>query len=88
MGQSAEDWLEQGRQFFQAGNYDRALESLLGNAIAQSLAISDRLAEAWYRLASAIRNAQPQSSTMGASYQPFQSPYYWAAFTLTGRVTL
>jgi tetratricopeptide (TPR) repeat protein len=42
MGQSAEDWLEQGRQFFQAGNYDRALES-----IAQSLAISDRLADAW-----------------------------------------
>jgi hypothetical protein len=42
MGQSAEDWLEQGRQFFQAGNYDRALES-----IAQSLAISDRLAESW-----------------------------------------
>jgi CHAT domain-containing protein len=40
----------------------------------------------WQNLQSLSRKAQKQADRMGASYCPYEHPYYWAGFTITGKV--
>jgi CHAT domain-containing protein len=40
----------------------------------------------WQNLQSLSRKAQKQADRMGTSYCPYEHPYYWAGFTITGKV--
>ncbi len=40
----------------------------------------------WQRLGSLARNSQKNSDKMNSSEPPYQHPYFWAGFTLTGKV--